>query len=202
MSTLTLLPLVRVADGVQSDEDWQLSMAFFLDDGVTPIDLSALTFTLTIDSVATLTSGGGDIVVWGPSNNLLVVTALAAEKLTWPSGLFAMSLVASDGFLTREVFAYSTLAVGAPQVRHVSLLVTPDPVPRSIASPIPAALAAAFQALQPSSIVSALAGLSPIQLGVLSQAVLGALPVQTGAQAPVASGQAFINSSGYVVIAQ
>ncbi len=202
MSTLTLLPLVRVADGVQPDEDWQLSLAFYLDDGVTPIDLTGLSFILTVDSLATLTTSGGEIVASGPSNNLLVVTALAASKSNWSTGLYSMSLAASDGLFTRDLFAYSTLTVGSPQVRHVSLLVAPDPIPRSIASPLPAALAAAFQALQPSAIAAALTGLSPSQLATLSQALFAALPIQTGPQAPVPSGQAFINSSGYVVIAQ
>ncbi|MDE3176678.1 MAG: hypothetical protein KGM15_11310 [Pseudomonadota bacterium] len=202
MSTLTLLPLVRVTDGVQPNEDWQLSIAYYLDDGVTPINLSGLTFTLNVDTFATLTSAGGGIVVTGPSNNLLVITALAAANSIWPSGLYSMSLTASDGLFTRELFAYSTLAVGSPQVQRVALLVAPDPIPRSIASPLPAALATAFQALQPSAISAALTGLSSSQLVTLSQALFASLPVQTGTQAPVASGQAFINSSGYVVIAQ
>ena len=202
MSTLTLLPLIRATDGVQPDEDWQLSIAFYLDDGVTPIDLTGLSFVLTVDTLVALTSVDGDIVVSGPSNNILVITSLAASKLNWPSGLYSISLAASDGLFTRELFAYSTLAVGSPQVSSISLLVAPDAISRSIASPVPAALAAAFQALQPSAIASALAGLTSGQLAALSQALFGSLPVQTGAQAPVSSGQAFINSSGYVVIAQ
>ena len=202
MSTLSLLPLVRVHDGVQPDEDWQLAIAYFLDDGVTPVDLTGLTFTLAIDSFATLSSAGGDIVVSGPSNNLLVVVALAAQKASWPIGLYSITLAAGDGTFTRELFAFSTLAIGSPQVTRVSLLVAPDTLPRSIASPVPAALAAALQALQPSSIASALTGLTAPQLTTLTQALFGSLPAQTGSQAPVSSGQAFINSSGYVVIAQ
>ena len=42
MSTLPLLPLVQITDGVQSDEDWRLSIAYYLDDAITPIPLDGL----------------------------------------------------------------------------------------------------------------------------------------------------------------
>lgn len=202
MSTLTLLPLLRVADGVQVDEDWQLSIAFYLDDGVTPIALDGLAFTASIGGFATLSSSGGDIVVAGPSDNVLIVNVLAAAKASWPTGVFSLSLTATDGVSTRDLFASSTLAIGAAQVARVSLLVAPANLARSVAAPLPAALAAAFQALQPTALVGALADLSELQLAVLTQALIAALPVQTSSSPPVASGQAFINRSGYVVIAQ
>jgi hypothetical protein len=202
MSTLTLLPLIQVSDGVQPDEDWRLAIAFYLDDAVTPIDLVGLTFTLSVGSFATLSSSGGQIQVSGPSSNVMNVVALANSTATWPIGVQDLSLAVSDGVSTREIFANSTLSIGSPQVAQVSLLVAPDTVPRSIASPIPAALAQAFQALQPESLASALAGMTSSQLAGLSQAVFAALSVQSGAGAPVPTGQAFINNSGYVVIAQ
>jgi hypothetical protein len=202
MSTLTLLPLIRVSDGVQSDEDWQLSIAFYLDDGITPVPLSGLSFTLSIGAFATLSTSSGQVAVTGPNNNLLVITALASEKASWPQGVFPITLTATDGSATRDLFASSTLSIGSAQVARVSLLVAPDSNPRSIAASIPAALAAALQALQPTALAAALAGLTSSQLGVLTQALFGAMPVQTGSSAPVPSGQAFVNSSGYVVIAQ
>jgi hypothetical protein len=202
MSTLSLLPLIRVTDGVQTDEDWQICIAFYLDDGVTPIPLSGLAFSLSVGGFATLGTSGGQIVISGPSNNVLVVTALAAEKTSWPTGVYPITLSASDGVNTRDIFASSTLAIGSAQVARVGLLVTPDNIPRSIAAPISAALAAALQALQPQALASALTGLTETDLTGLAQALFGALPAQSGAGAPVAAGQAFINSSGYVVIAQ
>lgn len=202
MSTLTLLPLVQISDGVQLDEDWRLAIAFYLDDAVTPIDLTNLTFTLNVGSIATLSSAGGQISIAGPSSNVVSIAVLAADKAGWPVGVYDLSLTASDGMSTRELFANSTLSVGAPQVARLSLLVAPDTVPRSIASPIPAALAQTFQALQPANLASALAGLPSLQLAALAQAVFSALPLQSGAGAPVPSGEAFINKSGYVVIAQ
>ena len=202
MSTLTLLPLIRVSDGVQSDEDWQLSIAYYLDDGVTPVPLGGLSFTLSVGVFATLSTSGGQIFVSGPNDNLLVITALAAEKASWPQGVFPITLTATDGSATRDLFASSTLSIGSAQVARVSLIVAPDSIPRSVAAPIPAALAAALQALQPTELAAALAGLTSLQIGALTQALFAALPLQTGSGAPVPGGQAFINSSGYVVIAQ
>ncbi len=202
MSTLTLLPLVQVTDGVQIDEDWQLSIAYYLDDGVTPVPLTGLTFTLTVGAFATLSTGSGQIVVSGPSSNLLVITALAAAKASWPTGVYPISLSANDGTYTRDLFASSTLAIGAAQITRVTLIVAPDNLSQSVAAPLSAALAAALQALQPTALASALGGLATSDQSALAQALLSALPVQTGSGAPVASGQPFINTSGFVVIAQ
>jgi hypothetical protein len=202
MSTLSLLPLIKVVDGVQPGEDWQLSIAFYLDDGVTPIVLSGLTFTASIGAVATLSSASGQIVASGPLGNVLVITALATQTANWPVAVYSLSLVASDGTYTRDLFALSTLAVGAGQVARVSMIVAPDNTPISLATAIPSALSAAFQALEPSAIATALATLSGSELSALMQALVSSLATQSGATAPVASGQAFVNSSGYVVIAQ
>jgi len=202
MSNLTLLPLVRVADGVQSGEDWSLAIAFYLDDGVTPIPLTGLTFTLNVGALATLTSASGQVVASGPSNNVLVISCPASVTATWPAGVVDISLTATSGVSTRDLFALSTLAIGAPQVARITLVVAPDTVPQALASPIPAALAQAFQALQPSSLVSTLAALPSAQLSPLAQALIAALRGKRGAAAPVPTGEAFVNVSGYVVIAQ
>lgn len=202
MSTLTLLPLIRVTDGVQADEDWQLALAFYLDDGVTPINLQGLLFTLTVGDFATLSSTGGQIATSGPMNNLLVITALAAQATFWPTGVYPISLSATDGVYIRSLFALSTLAIGSPEVPKVTLLVAPDRTPSAVVALLPAAIAAAFQALQPAAIASALAGLSAADLTPLVQALIDALPVQTGGSAPVSSGQPFVNNSGFLVIAQ
>jgi hypothetical protein len=202
MSNLTLLPLVRVADGVQIGEDWSLAIAFYLDDGVTPIPLDGLTFTLNVGALATLTSAGGQLSTSGPSNNVLVIFCAASATSAWPTGVVDISLVATDGVSTCDLFAVSTLAIGAPQVARVTLLVAPDAIPQALASPIPAALAQALQALQPTSLVATLAALPGAQLASLAQALVAALPPQSGATPPVPTGEAFVNVSGYVVIAQ
>src|SRR5262249_15521932 len=156
MSMLSLLPLVRVTDGVQTNEDWRLSLAFYLSDGVTPIDISELSFSLIVGTVATLTDGAGQLAISGPSNNVLVITALAAQTATWPTAIYPISLVATDGVNTRDIFALSTLSVGAAQSPRVSMVVAPDSVPISVVTPVSSALASAFQALQPTAIASAL----------------------------------------------
>ena len=202
MTNLTLLPLVRLADGVQIGEDWSLAIAFYLDDGVTPISLSGLTFSLTIGGLNTLSSGSGQIMASGPSNNVLAISCAASITSGWAPGVVDLSLTATNGVSTRDLFALSTLAIGAPQVARIALLVAPDTIPQSLVSPIPAALAQAFQALQPSSLVTALAALPTAQLAALSQALFAALPPQIGATPPVPTGEAFVNASGYVVIAQ
>jgi hypothetical protein len=202
MSTLPLLPLVQIIDGVQSDEDWRLSIAYYLDDAVTPIPLGGLSFTLSVGAFATLSSSGGQIVVAGPANNVLTITELAAAKASWPTGVYPIALSVNDGTFTRDLFASSTLTIGAAQITHVTLIAAPDYLATSIAAQVPAALAAALQALQPAALAAALAGLSSVNLSVLTQAIFAALPVQSGSDEPVAAGQPFINSSGFVVIAQ
>ena len=202
MSTLPLLPLVEITDGVQSDEDWRLSIAYYLDDGVTPIPLTGLSFTLSVGAFAILSSSAGQIVVSGPSNNVLVITELAAAKAAWPTGVYPIALSVNDGTYTRDLFASSSLTIGAAQITHVTLVTAPDFLATSIAAQVPVALAAALQALQPGALATALAALSSANLFILTQAIFATLPVQTGAGAPVASGQPFINSSGFVVIAQ
>ena len=138
----------------------------------------------------------------GPSDNVLCITALAADKAGWPTGVFPLSLTVSDGTGVMDLFARSTLTIGSAQVAKVSLVVAPDTRPHAIASPLPAAFAQAFQSLQPLNIATALGALPAAELSGLIQALVSSLPVQTGDGAPVSSGQAFINKSGYVVIAQ
>lgn len=202
MTNLTLLPLVRLADGVQIGEDWSLAIAFYLDDGVTPISLNGLTFTLMVGGLTTLSSGAGQITASGPSSNVLAISCAAAITSGWSPGVVDLSLTATDGLSTRNLFALSTLAIGAPQVARIKLLVAPDAIPQSLVAPLPAALAQVFQALQPSSLVANLAALPAAQLAALSQALFAALPSQTSLSPPVSSGAAFVNVSGYVVIAQ
>ena len=203
MSTISLLPLVKVVDGVQPDEDWQLTLAYFLDDGATPVDISALTFSLRIGALATVSSASGQIAVSGPFENLLVITVLAATKASWPIGpIRHRALRRAMETYSRDLFARSTLAVGGAQTPRVSLVVAPELGQRAIVAPVSAALAAAFQALQPSAIVAALASLAAEDLQTLAQALIQSLPVQTGAISPVPAGRPFVNFSGYVVVEQ
>jgi hypothetical protein len=56
--------------------------------------------------------------------------------------------------------------------------------------------------ISPAAMAALMALLPPDELQPLALALLASLPVQTGAGAPVPTGQPFINTSGFVVIAQ
>jgi hypothetical protein len=110
MSNISLLSSQQVIASVDCDEDFAPPpLLFFEADGVTPIDLSGISFTSRIGNFPALTNaGGGGIQVAG---NSLTFFVPAASK-NWPSGRFSFSLLASDGTFTRDLFANSTLTVG------------------------------------------------------------------------------------------
>jgi hypothetical protein len=201
MSTLFLLPLIQIVDGVQTNEDWRLSIAFFLEDGITAIPLTGLTFSLAVGNISNITSTSGNITITGPTNNILTINVLATQKSSWTPGFYSLSLTASDGNSTRDLLASSSLTIGASLPTSVTLLVAPDSTSTSVAAPISMALSSAFQALQPTALAAALSGAPAATLLPLVQALVASLPIQSGPNAPVASGEAFINSSGFLVIA-
>lgn len=84
----------------------------------------------------------------------------------------------------------------------VGLIAPPGGVPFGFAKPSSAALTALLAALEPSTMVFALAGLSGAQRAALAQAIVASLARQTGASAPVAIGFPFVNLYGFMVIAQ
>jgi hypothetical protein len=82
-------------------------------------------------------------------------------------------------------------------------IVTPTGgVPLAIVKPTSPALRSLKRQLDPSVMVFALSALSNDDLAALAQALIAALPVQTGDAAPVPPGLPFVNSSGYLVFAQ
>lgn len=183
MSTsIGLLPLYRAIAGVQSDEDWALSLAFYLADGVTPISLAGISFAgaLTPQWGATISLGGAQFAISGASSNILTLTVLAAAKAAWGLGAYQFTILASDGVSERDLLGNSTLTVGAPQVLTLTPIVAAGGAPGNLISYLPAALTPA----------------------ALLAAAFSALPnVQRGAAVP-AAGQPYVNQSGYVVIAQ
>ena len=113
MSNIELLPLLKVDAGVQANEDFNPSIAFFEADGVTPLSLAGMAFAASIGTVATLTTAGAQIVIGGVSSNILSFDVLAAAKATWPTGRYPFSLLATDGAFARDVFsAESAIVVG------------------------------------------------------------------------------------------
>lgn len=111
MSNILLLSLQQVVAGVEADEDFAPPSLLFLEaDGVTPIDLTGISFTARIGDFPPLTSANGAIAV---SGNSLTFFVPAAQK-NWATGRYGFSLLASDGTNTRDIFANSTLTVGQP----------------------------------------------------------------------------------------
>jgi hypothetical protein len=55
---------------------------------------------------------GGGIVISGSLSNILTATCTALNNAGWAAGAYSMTLVATDGVLTQDIFANSTLTVG------------------------------------------------------------------------------------------
>ncbi|MGO8738064.1 hypothetical protein [Rhodoblastus sp.] len=192
--------LQQVIASVQPDEDFAPPTLLFLEaDGVTPIDLTGIEFTARIGSFPPLTSGDGAITVSGSSLTFFVP---AASKL-WPTGKYAFSLLASDGTNTRDIFANSTLTVGAP----ASFVATPYGSPSSSSAIVVGGLSGA-------SLVASVGAMTLAQMQTVADllaaamsprsisSMIGNMPKQTGTEAPVATGDGFIDSSNFVVVAE
>lgn len=146
------LGIWRVTGAMGTDEDFSLPMTFVAADGVTPVPLSGISFTLSVGSVAVLTTAGGGLTISGTSSNIL--TAYAALP-GWVAGVYSLSLIASGASgssitATEDVFANSALTVGfdAKSPWIIKSLVQP---PLVLVSPVSAqvvANTAAIAALQ------------------------------------------------------
>lgn len=134
MSAISLLPLLKVSAGVQTDEDFTLAIAFYLSDGVSPINLTGISFTSRIGSIFSASTAAGTLSITGANSNNLVFAVPASAKASWPTGAYTLSLLATDGTYTRDVFAMSTLTVGAPALDTIAPLVAPGGAPTSVAS--------------------------------------------------------------------
>ena len=164
MSNIALLPLYEVHAGIQANEDWSMSLFVARPDGVTPIDLTGITFTATVGSYT-------PISVSGDATGLVVIAASAAQKSAWADGYHPMTVLATASDGKRDLTARSFLTIGSPRSVVATQLDTGSE-----------------------------ASISNITSAVFAS--LAALPsVQRGDAIP-AAGKAYINSSGYLVIAQ
>lgn len=111
-TNIALLSLVRVSAGVEVDEDWIFTLNFFQFDGITPLVLTGITLTIDLFSDRGILYAGPMTVV----ANSATISVLAPSKAAWLPGVYSLSLLATDGTNAREVFGYSTLTVGAPQI--------------------------------------------------------------------------------------
>ena len=140
------LPLLQASIGV-------IALGFYLSDGVTALSLAGISFMagvtslLTATTNATLSTAGGQIVVSGGSSNLLTITELAAAKAAWAHGAYALSLTASDGTFSKDVFVSSAVTVGAPSPLGVTVIRAAGVASVSVASPVPPIATAAVQAI-------------------------------------------------------
>jgi hypothetical protein len=122
MSNINSLPLYRATMGVGADEDLNFSLSFTVSDGVTPLALDGIAFTLTVGPAAapvcvlTLSSG---LFVGGVGNGVLTAFYPAASKTAW-NGTLPVNLLASDasgspsgGSRNVDIFTGSIVSVGA-----------------------------------------------------------------------------------------
>ena len=182
MSNILLLGLQQAIASVQPSEDFAPpTLLFFEADGVTPISLDGIAFTAKIGSVATLTAVAGLTV----SGNALT---FFVPVNGWPTGKHDFTLLASDGTDTRDIFANSTLTVGQPASFQVT------PYGGASSGQMVAALSGA-------TLLALISSLTESQLSSLTQAIFAGLLQQTGSAAPVPTGQAFVDSSNFVVVA-
>jgi hypothetical protein len=161
------LPLLQANIGVGSDEDLVIALGFTMADGVTPLSLAGISFTaaatslLTGTTIATLSSLGGEVVISGASSNFLTITELAAAKAAWGVGAYALTLTASDGTYTKDVFVSSSVIVGAPSPLSVTVVRAGGAAAVSAASAAQLVAPAAVQA----AVVAYLAGLPTTEPG-------------------------------------
>ena len=141
MSSIEALPLLTTITGVQTNEDFIYSLAFYYDDNITAIPLTGINFTASVGTIATLSTSNGAIVVSGTDDNILTITEYAASKTSWLAGSYPLTLLATDGTYTRDIFAQSQLVVGAPYITSVVPLNTGGNMPTAVATYLPPALA-------------------------------------------------------------
>lgn len=140
MSNLGLLPIFEVHAGAQVDEDLALSFVFSLADGVTPFDLSGITFTATLwNEQAPAFVMVGEIS--GASHNILSFSATAQEKSSLKKGVYLFTVLATAAEGARDLLGHSTLSIGMPQVTKVSALLGAGGLPTAFYSAIPASFA-------------------------------------------------------------
>jgi len=125
-SNAQILPLLSVAFGGM-DGDLLVKVTFFQEDGVTPLSLLGITFSGSIYSTSQImtalssTGGSPQISTSGTGNNVLSINVPAVQVDGWAPGQYAMSIDATDGTYTVDLFASALVVVGTaiPSVASV-----------------------------------------------------------------------------------
>ena len=108
MSNALPLPLATFAASVGYAEDFIIGFSFNSPNGSIS-DLTGVSFALTIQTLDVLSVANGRLVVIG---NSIIAIRPAAQKMNWGGGVYPLSLMASDGTYSRELFSASSLRVG------------------------------------------------------------------------------------------
>ena len=114
-SNITSLPVLTVTQGVGTDEDFALGLAFSTSTGASA-NLSGLSFTATISALNFTYPGTTLATVTGSisNNNLLTFYIPAAAKASWPTGVYWLTVTATDGVSTRDLVSIpSSVTVGS-----------------------------------------------------------------------------------------
>ena len=136
------LPLARVQHTVSSDEDIMFGLSFMEEDFVTPLDLSGVDFSLTIGvggSAVTLTTTPAQGMTVDAEKGALYGWLPIGDKRrqNLHAGAYALSLVASDGDFTRDVYTGSTLTVSYGQTTPMTLVRVASPFTNNVLVAIP-----------------------------------------------------------------
>ena len=113
-SNITSLPVLTVTQGVGTDEDFALGLAFSTSSGAAA-NLSGLSFTATISALNFTYPGTPLATVTGSvSNNVVSFIIPAAAKASWPTGVYWLTVTATDGVSTRDLVSIpSSVTVGS-----------------------------------------------------------------------------------------
>jgi hypothetical protein len=104
-TNILALPKISMSIDVSTNEDMAEAIQYFYPDGVTPIDLSGISFELMardpVDPtivILHLSSGGGGISTGGAGNSVLAFGQPAAAMASIPPGAYSFDGVArADG---------------------------------------------------------------------------------------------------------
>lgn len=121
MSNVALLPLIQAIGSIGPGEGLAFSYSFTAADGVTPLPLTGIAFTLAINTLA-----GENMFLGSTANGVLEISGDASSVLScavssgvvgaWPTGAYRMTLIATDSVATKGIFVESLLVVGPTQI--------------------------------------------------------------------------------------
>lgn len=157
MSNVALLPLIQAVGSVGPREGLSFSFSFTAADGMTPLPLTGIAFTLAVNDLA-----GLNVFVGSTANGVLEISGDASSVLScavphdvvgaWPSGGYRMTLIASDGAATKGVFVESLLVVGPAQIWSLTTVMPSGSTLTGVAMNPPIVVVSASQTISKAAI--------------------------------------------------